>query len=315
MKHWVAGMRDSFFESLFKLAKTDRNVILVTSDIGAVCHDKFKKVLPGQYINAGIAEQNMVSLAAGLALSGKRVYLYTIIPFLTMRCYEQIRVDLCCMNLPVTLVGIGAGLDYSTLGPTHHGVSDIAIMRSLPHMVIYSPSDNLMAQKIADGSYKSRGPQYIRLDRVGAPLIYKTVKDIHLAKGFSVVRKGRDLYIISTGRMVQRSLDVAKKLSKQSIDAGVIDLFRLDEVKGELAKVVGSQDAVVTLEEHSEVGGIGEAVAGFLAQRSHRPQLIRIALENKFCRDYGGREYVLKVNGLDVKSIVKRIRNLLRGRD
>ncbi len=312
MKHWATGMRDSFFGSLFKVAKADPDVILMTSDIGAVCHDKFKKVLPSQYVNAGVAEQNMVGLAAGLALSGKRVFLYTIIPFLTMRCYEQIRLDLCCMNLPVTLVGIGAGLDYSTLGPTHHAVSDIALMRSLPHMAIYSPSDNLMAQKIAEVTCENRGPQYIRLDRVGAPLIYKTSKDIDLAKGLSVIKEGRDLYIISTGRMVHRALDVAAKLSGRSIDAGVIDLFRLDKIGEGLAKIVGSLDAVVTLEEHSEVGGIGEAVAGFLAQRSHRPRLIRIALKNDFCRDYGSREYVLKANGLDVDSIVKRIKRSLR---
>ncbi|MDP2927793.1 MAG: hypothetical protein Q8N80_03210, partial [Candidatus Omnitrophota bacterium] len=145
MKRWTSGMRDSFFDSLYAIAKRDSKVMLVISDTGAICHDEFKRRLNNRYINVGIAEQNMVGVAAGLAMSGKIVYIYAIVPFVTARCYEQIRVDLCCMNLPVTVVGIGAGFDYSTLGPTHHGYEDIALMSLLPNMIVYSPSDSLMA--------------------------------------------------------------------------------------------------------------------------------------------------------------------------
>jgi len=305
---WIKGMRDCFFESLFDLARKDKDLILITADIGAVCHDRFKKYLPKQYINAGVAEQNMVSVAAGLALSGKLVCLYTIIPFITMRCYEQISVDVCCMNLPVTLVGIGAGLDYSTLGPTHHGVSDISIMRALPNMAVYSPSDNFMVREIVKESYKNRGPRYIRLDRIGAPCVYRNFKDIDLGRGFSVVKKGKDLYVVSTGRMVYQALRVAKRLAKYGMDAGVVDLFRLDRIDSEIPKIIGSTGLVVTLEEHSEVGGVGEMIASALINAKCTPRFLAIALENKFCRDYGSREHVLKANHLDEDSIVKRIK-------
>ena len=136
MKRWVVGMRDAFSQTLYDIAKDDRDFVMVTSDTGAICHDEFRKRCPGQYINIGIAEQNMVGVASGLALSGKTVCVYAIVPFATMRCYEQIRVDLCCMNLPVLVVGVGAGFDYSTLGPTHHGTEDIALMRVLPGMSV-----------------------------------------------------------------------------------------------------------------------------------------------------------------------------------
>jgi transketolase len=301
-------MRDAFFDSLFEIARKDKDVILITADTGAICHDKFKKVLPDQYINIGIAEQNMVGVAAGLALAGKTVYIYAIIPFVTMRCYEQIRINLCCMNLPVKVVGIGAGFDYSTLGPTHHGTEDISLIRSLPDIDIYSPSDSLSAALLAKVSYRIPGPVYIRLDRTGYPAVYKKAADIGIRKGFSVLKKGRDLCIIATGRMVCTAIEAAKRLADHSVDAGVIDLFRIKpiEIKTLLA-AVGKGRRIVTLEEHFISGGMGESIAAELASLKSAPKAKIIGINNNFCRKYGTREYLLRLNGLDANSVTEDI--------
>ena len=157
------SQRDTFFNSLFELAKEDSRIIVITADCGAPSLDQWREELPCQFINVGIAEQQMIALAAGLALEGKRPYCYAIAPFATLRCYEFIKVDICLMNLPVVIVGVGAGLSYSEAGPTHHATEDIAIMRALPNMRILSISDNEGAQAAA--LCESETPLYIRLDR------------------------------------------------------------------------------------------------------------------------------------------------------
>lgn len=316
IKRWTRGMRDVFFKALFEVAKKDKNVILITADTGAVCHDDFKKILGKQYINVGIAEQNMIGVAAGLAMAGKIVYVYAIIPFATMRCYEQIRVDLCCMNLPVTIVGIGAGFDYSTLGPTHHGMEDIALMRSLPGMTIYSASDSLMAGILANVTYQQAGPKYIRFDRTGVPLVYKDEKSIDFSRGFAVLRKGKDLYIIATGRMVYNALQVAKKLSAQSIHTGVIDLFKIKPLNEKMVwDVIKKVGYVVTLEEHFITGGIGSVISEMLIVKRNIPAFKPIGIPNQFCRQYGKREYLQRLYKLDVNNVTKIIKEWVKNKD
>ena len=312
-KRWIKGMRDSFFDSLFRVAKRNKDLILISADTGAICLDNFKKYLKKQYINIGIAEQNMIGIAAGLALSGKKVYVYAIIPFVTMRCYEQIRVDLCCMNLDVTVVGIGAGFDYSTLGPTHHGTEDIALMRVLPGMRIYSPSDSLMAELVAERTADIGGPKYIRLDRTGFPLVYQNKKEINFKTGFNILKRGKDLYIISTGRMVLTALKVAQNLSQNSISAGVIDLFCINPLNedafiGEVEKVKN----IVTLEEHFVEGGIGSLIGEILYKYRVKKKFSFLGIDKRFCRMYGSREYLQKINYLDPKSIVERLKAFLK---
>jgi len=316
MKRWVEGMRDAFFRSLYNLARKDKDIILITADTGAICHDEFKQNLSNQYINIGIAEQNMVGVAAGLAISGKIVYIYAIVPFATMRCYEQIRVDLCCMNLPVTIVSIGAGFDYSTLGPTHHGTEDIALMRSLPGMTIYSPSDSLIADFLARVCYRQEGPKYVRLDRTGFPLIYKDEKKIDVSKGFSLLKKGKDLYIIATGRMVYSALQVTKKLSAQSIHTGVIDLFKIKPLNGEMIwEVIKKVGYLVTLEEHFITGGIGSTITEMLVTKRNAPAFKPIGIPGQFCRRYGTREYLQCLNKLDIGSVTKSINEWIKNKN
>lgn len=301
-------MRDIFFKTLFKQALKDKNIILITSDTGAIYHDQFRKKLKNQYINVGVAEQNMIGIAAGLSLSGKKVYVYGITPFVTLRCYEQIRVDLCFMNLPVTIVGIGAGFDYSTLGFTHHGIEDIAVMRVLPNISIYSPSDDLIAEILAKKSHYKSGPTYIRLDRTGKPLVYKSKKNIEFFKGFSLLKKGKDVCIVATGRMVCNAIEISNNLSKNDLDIGVVDLFRIKPInrKG-MWNLLKKYKYVITLEEHCQEGGIKSVIAEIFASKSKAPLVKSFNVSGEICRRYGRREYLQSLYGVDVPGVTQTI--------
>ena len=304
-------MRNSFFDSLYQVAKSDDRLVTLSSDTGALVLDQFREGLPSRCINVGIAEANMIGVAAGLAMSGKIVYVYAIIPFVTMRCYEQIRVSVCCQNLPVKMVGVGAGVDYSTLGPTHHGLEDIAIMRLLPEMTILSPCDDISAAALAKISYQIPGPAYVRLDRSGQPQVYQD-NQTDFTHGLNVLREGKDVCIVSTGRIINTALQVAELLAKASIDAGVVDLYRVKPLNVEmLTTTIAQARCVATIEEHSIIGGIGSAIAEILAEQEQPRRLMRFGLPDSFCRQYGSRDYLHKLNQLDANYIATAIQQKL----
>ena len=233
MKISDMDMRDAFFDEVYKIARDDPRVIFLTADMGAHSLIRFKNDLPKQYINVGVAEQNMVSIAAGLALGGKTVFIYSIAPFVTMRCYEQIKIDLCCMNLPVTIIGAGAGLTYGSDGPTHHATQDVAVMRTLPEITILNPSDSTMTQAFARISYQATSPVYIRIEKGKLPLIYKE-QNSDFSDGLAEIKSGHDLTIIATGIMVHRAVEVAESLKKHSVSAAVLDLYRIKPLNTDL---------------------------------------------------------------------------------
>ena len=262
--------------------------------MGAFSLVKFKNDFPDQFINVGIAEQNMVSVAAGLALAGRKVFIYTIIPFITQRCYEQIKIDLCSMNLPVTILGVGPGLTYGNDGPTHHGTQDIAIMRALPEITILNPSDAIMAAASINIGYQNSGPTYIRIDKGKIPEIYNQNSDF--SDGLAELKAGSDLTIIATGIMVHQALKVAQELDSQSISTGVIDLYRIKPLnKEKLSRIIDNSKCLVTLEENSIIGGIGSAVSEFLTDNGKTIPLKRIALPDTHCFESGDREKPARV--------------------
>ncbi|MFC1809829.1 transketolase family protein, partial [Candidatus Omnitrophota bacterium] len=218
-------MRDAFFDSLYEIARKDKNVIIVSADMGAPSLDKFRENLAEQFVNVGIAEANMVTVATGLALGGKKVLIYAIMPFVTSRCYEFLKVDVSLMNIPITIVGVGPGFGYDDSGPTHHCTEDISIMRALPNMTILSPSDSVMTSAFARFVCKHENPSYIRLDRQVQPILYDAKKQFK--NGCYKLRKGDDICILATGNMVHRALEVAELLSEQSIKASVVDVYIL----------------------------------------------------------------------------------------
>lgn len=301
-------MRNVFFERLYELAREDPRIILILGDTGGFFCEKFIQKLKKQFINVGIAEQNLIGIAAGLAQAGKIPVVFNIVPFAALRCYEQIRIDLCCMNLSVAIAGVGAGFDYNLLGATHHGLEDIAVMRGLPGMTVLSPSDDTMTKVMVDYCIKKDGPKYLRLDRTGMPLIYGANNEFNIERGFHVLRKGKNICIISTGRMVITALRLSEVLSRHSINAGVIDLFRIKPIRESLlCHVLSRYKYIVTLEEHFITGGLGSAVLEVLSKHAQNARVLTFGIPDRFCRLYGDRAYLQKKNCLDLESLKRRI--------
>lgn len=305
---FILGMRDRFFDALFAIARKDPNVVIISADNGAPSLDKFAFELKNQFYTVGIAEQHMIGMAAGMATEGKKVYTYAIAPFVTTRVHEQNKLDLCAMNLPVVNLGVGAGYAYDIMGPSHHTVEDLSIMRVLPNLTIFSPADGSCAEKMAEFSYRLPGPQYIRFDRAGLPEIYDT-NALDVARGFTELVKGRDLCIVATGIFVHQAIKVAKNLrERKGLDVGVVDLFRIKPLPTrELLETLAPYRALVTYEEHLIAGGMGSALLEMVSDHgAYRPTL-RIGQEDRFVFENGGREVIWKKYGLDAIAVSARI--------
>ena len=303
-------MRNTFFDEVYKLAKNDKDIIVLMSDTGATVFEEFRRNLPDQCVNVGIAEQNLIGIAAGLTMNGKKVYCYGIIPFVTSRCHDQIRVDLCCQNLPVTIVGVGVGYDYSTLGPTHHGIEDIALMRVLPNMEVYCPSDNYMTKGLVRYLDKvQKGPVYVRVDRTGEPEFNLIQKDYN--KGYNILHRGKEIVILATGRMVWTALQVRDNLSN-FLDVGVIDVYRLKPLNESLLSMIKAP-FVATLEAHSIIGGLGSSMAEMYAESHLNPHFVRLGMADRHCRVYGDRDYLQRYFNLDVKKLTNVLLHWYQG--
>lgn len=304
---FIIGMRDAFFDRLYEIAREDRNVVIISADNGAPALDKFSQNLPNQFFTVGIAEQQMIGMAAGLAFEGKKVYTYAIAPFVTARVFEQNKLDICAMNLPIVNLGVGAGYAYDIMGPSHHTVEDISIMRALPLMKIHGPADPVCAAALAQISYEDPSPQYIRFDRAGIPALYED-REIDFREGVIKTKEGQDLLILSTGIMVHQALKVADELAKGRIDAGVIDLHRIKPInKKLLLEYLKDIPRLVTLEEHLLSGGLGSSIAELFVDEGVTTPLLRVGQSDRFVFDYGGRQVIWKKYGLDVEGILKKI--------
>ena len=300
-------IRDAFFDELNRLASQDRNVLLLTDDQDAFSLRWYRENLPEQYFNVGIAEQNLISLAAGLALQGKIPFAFGIATFMTMRCYEQIRDDLCCMELPVTIVASGAGFTYGADGPTHHAVQDVAIMRSLPGMTILNPADATCTTESARIAYREPGPKYVRIERGTLDRIYEDGHDF--SAGLELLLQGSDLLIIATGIMVHQALQVADALGRHGINAGVLDVYRLKPVDDEsLIAAIDNFPRIAVLEEHSIIGGLGSLLLEVLSDNHRLIPTKRFGIPDRFVYRYGNREWMRSQVGLDVPSIVSGLR-------
>lgn len=305
-------LRDAFWDEIYEIAKNDRNIVVVSADMGAPSLDKFRRDLSGQYVPVGIAEQQAIAVASGLALGGKKVFAYAIAPFITLRCYEHIRVELASMNIPVTVVGVGAGFSYDDSGPTHHAFEDIAVLRSLPNLKINNITDACMAKAFARISCELKYPNYVRLDRQAQPLVYKENHDF--SSGVSVLKKGKDVMIVATGNMVARALEISTMLKKSSVDAGVVDVYTIPiNVKAFLEAVKGAKK-IVTLEEHTLPGGVGSNVCEIIADNNKSVLIKRLGLnfDKGYCYKYGGRENILNACGLGIKDVKNEILNFVK---
>jgi transketolase len=298
-------MRDAFLNELYNIAREDRKVILISNDFGAPSLDKFREDYPDQFIHIGIAEQNMVNVATGLALAGKIVYMYSIAPFLPLRCYEQLRVHLAFKRYHITGVVVGAGYSYDLSGPTHHALEDIAVMNALPGMTILNASDSIMGGAFARITYENPGPKYVRFDREIFPSIYDGHKDV-FSDGLTTLKKGHDLTIIATGIMVHQAFKVADELARHSIEAGIVDLYRIKPLHEELLlRAIAKSRRIITMEENFINGGIGSIISALIADRGENIKLKRFGVPDEYFSQGGGREQLHLLCGLDVASITK----------
>jgi len=302
-------MRKTSLDCVYELAKKDKRVIFVGSDLGPGVLDDFKKNIPDRFFMEGVAEQYIIGMSAGLAKEGFIPYVNTISTFITRRCYEQVAIDLCLHNLPVRLIGNGGGLVYAPLGPTHLAIEDISIMRAIPNMTIISPCDanemrNLMMQTI---DYKS--PIYVRLGRGGEEVITNSIKSFEIGKGI-LLKKPKEVLIISCGTMTQKSLKVSKILSKQNIEAGVLHINTIKPIDQE--KIIHNSKnckLIVTLEEHVRTGGLGSSVLECINDHNKNflNKVLRIGLDDKFPEQYGNQQTLQDASGLSDTKIVKNI--------
>ncbi|MFA6310337.1 MAG: transketolase C-terminal domain-containing protein [Sterolibacterium sp.] len=299
----TVDIRDAFFDRVYEFAAKDKNVVFLSADADAFSLQKFKRDFPDRYINVGVAEQNMVTVATGLALAGKNVFIYAILPFVTMRCYEQIKFNICGMNLPVTIVGVGVGYSFEFDGPSHHGVSDVGIMRMLPEMTLCNPATPLCAASYAQQAYESSTPVCVRLDKGPLRELY-SVGDT-FSRGMNLVRGGTDLCIVATGREVQRSFELAEILEGKGVTVGILDVHRLKPIDSSaFLSEIAPYERIVTLEENSIIGGLGSAVAEILVDNGVFKPLKRCALPDVQCLKYGKREWLQRQYGFDTETLV-----------
>lgn len=295
-------MRNAFSKTLLSLAKKDKNIILLTGDLGFSVFEDFIKELPRQYLNAGVAENNMTGVAAGLALNGKTPLIYSIIPFVTMRNFEFIRNDICYQNLNVKIVGVGAGFSYGEYGPTHNAVDDISILRSLPNLTIFCPADPLESQKITKEAFGINGPVYIRLAKKGEPVITDALPQ---PQKFEVA-------ILASGPILKTAVDVSDELEKKGIKTSVYSISKLKPIgKKQILSLAKKAKAIFTLEEHLTTGGLGSIVAETLIENHSNIIFKRFGIEALIPNLIGSRDYLLSAHGLSTQNLVKEIKNCL----
>ena len=305
-------MRNAFLDTLFELAALDDSIVFVTGDLGYRVVERLQERLPRQFLNAGVAEQNMTAVAAGMAMSGKIVFTYSIANFPTLRCLEQIRNDVCYHDANVKIVSVGGGLAYGAMSVTHHAVEDLGVMRCLPNLLVVAPGDPVETRAATRAVTAHPGPVYLRLGKAGEPTVHQAPIAFELGKAICL-RDGGDLTIISTGGMLHTAVRTAERLAAEGIQARVLSMHTVKplDVDAVLA-AARNTGVIVTLEEHSIVGGLGSAVAEYLAERSDvRPVFKRLGLPSAFSPYVGSQQYLLEQHGLSVEAVVAAIRQLL----
>jgi transketolase len=305
-------MRSAFFETLIRLAERDERIMLLTGDLGFGVIEPFARRFPDRFLNAGVAEQNMTGVATGLALSGRIVFTYSIANFSTLRCLEQIRNGPCYHKANVKIVSVGGGLAYGSLGMSHHATEDLAVMRALPNMRVVAPGDPIEAAAATEALARLDGPGYLRLGRAGEPVVHTAPLAFELGRA-AQLREGRDATLISTGGMLATTVASAGALAARGVFCRALSMHTIKPLDLD-AVIAAARETrlVVTLEEHSVLGGLGGAVAEVIAdlQGAHAP-LKRIGLPSTFAPHAGSRDYLAAGFGLSEAAIVASVHEAL----
>ena len=302
-------MRDTFVRTLLEIAKKDKNVYIITGDLGFGVLKPFWTELPDQIINAGIAEQNMTSIAAGLAMQGKIVYTYSIGNFPTLRCIEQIRNDCAYHNANVKVVCVGGGFVYGSLGMSHHATEDIAMMRALPDVTVLAPGDLVEAEAATRAIYETPGTCYLRLGRGGEKRIHENLDGFAIGKAIEI-QKGTKVAVFSTGAIFDEVNEACEELKGKGIIPTVYTFPTVKPIDKEV--ILGcakTHKAIVTVEEHNLSGGFGSAVAEVLAEVDGvKAKLVRVALDDRYSCIVGSQKYLRKQYSIDAKAIIEKVK-------
>ncbi len=301
-------MRDTFVKTLLEIAKKDKNVYIVTGDLGFGVLKPFWEQLPDQIINAGIAEQNMTSIAAGLALQGKIVYTYSIGNFPTLRCIEQIRNDCAYHDANVKVVCVGGGFVYGSLGMSHHATEDIAIMRSLPNVTVVAPGDLVEAACATKAIYETPGTCYLRLGRGGEKQIHDKIDNFQIGKAIKI-KDGKNVAVFSTGAIFDEVDEACKELLNEGITPAVYTFPTVKPIDKEtIIECSEKYSTIITVEEHNLSGGFGSAVAEVLAEENTHAKLVRVALDDRYSCIVGSQKYLRQQYSIDAQAIINKVK-------
>ena len=305
-------MRDVFLEKIWQEMSVDSLIFFVSADFGSPVLDKIREDFPDRFINVGIAEQNLINISAGLAIEGYKVFAYAIAPFITMRCFEQIRVSLALLSevrpMNVNLIGVGAGYSYVVSGPTHQCYEDITIMRALPNFQVLSPADHITTSFLFNSCVAANGLRYLRLDAQVQPAVY-LLKPPVISDGFHVHNKSNSVCLIATGFMVHTAFKIEKEMSSNGIKLGVIDIFNITNFsKKNLKKILSQYSAIVTLEEGFRGrGGLDSMLFEFISESKLDLKTLSIGVDPGYSFELGSRDELHEKVGIGVQSSLKKI--------
>jgi transketolase len=300
--------RNIVFEELINIRKKNSNMFILSADLSANTLDVFKEKYPKNFINLGITEQGMISAAAGMAMCGIKIFAFSMTPFLILRSFEHIKVDISCTNMPITLIGLGSGLSFDNAGPTAHSTTDIALMKTLPNFTIFNPSDPATASYCIRQANILKNPSYIRLDKSQQVSLYK--KNKNFSDGYVETKDGNEICIISTGVMVHVALNVQKKIKNYKKKITVVDIFLLHPIKEKkLLNIIKKYKKILILDENTFNGGISSIISCLMIKHSVIRKTKFICLPNEHCFSYGSRAWLHKNFKLDEESILKSLNN------
>ena len=299
-------MRNTFAKTILEMAIKNKNIVLLSGDIGNKMFDQLKRDCPKQFINCGIAEENMISIAAGMALCNLRPIVYTITPFTTIRCLEQIKIGIGYHKAPVIIVGTGSGLSYAELGPTHHSLEDIAIMKTIPGINILAPSDSLELSQFLRDAVKSNAPTYIRIGKKGEANLNSSTKQIILGKA-NLIKEGKDIIILGIGPILSEALEAAEKLKDYGFDIAIASMGSIRPFDYEFLEKLKNYNFKnwISLEEHYSIGGLGSSIMEWIFENklSQRIDFNRLGVPNKFINKLGDQKFIRNKLGIDAQGI------------
>jgi transketolase len=314
------AMRDAFLERIWLEMAKDVDIFFISADFGSPVLDKIRNDYPKRFINVGIAEQNLINVTAGLALEGFKVFAYAIAPFITMRCYEQLRVNLALLSevrpMNVTLIGVGAGYSYVVSGPTHQCYEDLTLMRALPNVRVYSTPDHVATAALFEACLMKPGIKYLRLDAQILPVVYEN-NNLQLNDGYQVHREGADYCLVATGFMLHTALKISEQLAEVGVEVGVIDLIDISQLHERFISIISKYKGLVTMEEgFSGRGGMDAVLFDAAVRNQLKTSILNIGVEPGYRFELGTRDELHEQVGIGVDAakakILQFIQNLTK---